>query len=54
LLRAGTAQARAACRRRSSCALDRKGFIRVALDDTGHQVLGWIGGLPENDGNVRE
>jgi aminoglycoside 6'-N-acetyltransferase I len=31
-----------------------KGFIRVAIDDTGHQVLGWIGGLPEYDGNVWE
>jgi len=31
-----------------------KGFIRVALDDAGEQVLGWIGGLPEYDGNVWE
>src|SRR5690348_1663956 len=31
-----------------------KGFIRVALDDAGGKVLGWIGGLPEYDGNVWE
>ena len=31
-----------------------KGFIRVALDDAGELVLGWIGGLPEYDGNVWE
>ncbi len=31
-----------------------KGFIRVALDDAGRQVLGWIGGLPEYDGHVWE
>jgi aminoglycoside 6'-N-acetyltransferase I len=31
-----------------------KGFIRVALDDAGQKVLGWIGGLPEYDGNVWE
>ncbi len=31
-----------------------EGFIRVALDDTGETVLGWIGGLPEYDGNVWE
>ncbi|MBI1277828.1 MAG: GNAT family N-acetyltransferase [Anaerolineaceae bacterium] len=31
-----------------------EGFIRVALDDTGKIVLGWIGGLPEYDGNVWE
>lgn len=31
-----------------------RGFIRVALDDTGQRVLGWIGGLPEYDGHVWE
>lgn len=31
-----------------------KGFARVALDDEGSTVLGWIGGLPEYDGNVWE
>jgi aminoglycoside 6'-N-acetyltransferase I len=31
-----------------------KGFARVALDETGATVLGWIGGLPEYDGNVWE
>jgi aminoglycoside 6'-N-acetyltransferase I len=31
-----------------------KGFARVALDDEGKLVLGWIGGLPEYDGNVWE
>lgn len=31
-----------------------KGFVRVALDDSGDTVLGWIGGLPEYDGNVWE
>jgi aminoglycoside 6'-N-acetyltransferase I len=31
-----------------------QGFIRVALDDSGKKVLGWIGGLPEYDGNVWE
>lgn len=31
-----------------------KGFIRVALDDQGETVLGWIGGLPDYDGNVWE
>src|SRR6266404_1023148 len=31
-----------------------KGFVRVALDDAGEQVLGWIGGLPEYDGHVWE
>ncbi len=29
-----------------------KGFARIALDDDGKTVLGWIGGLPEYDGNV--
>jgi aminoglycoside 6'-N-acetyltransferase I len=32
----------------------RQGFARVALDDGGAQVLGWIGGLPEYDGHVWE
>jgi aminoglycoside 6'-N-acetyltransferase I len=32
----------------------KEGFIRVALDDAGETVLGWIGGLPEYDGNVWE
>jgi len=32
----------------------KDGFIRVALDDEGTTVLGWIGGLPEYDGNVWE
>jgi aminoglycoside 6'-N-acetyltransferase I len=31
-----------------------KGFIRVALDDPGQRLLGWIGGLPEYDGHVWE
>jgi aminoglycoside 6'-N-acetyltransferase I len=31
-----------------------KGFARVALADDGETVLGWIGGLPEYDGNVWE
>jgi aminoglycoside 6'-N-acetyltransferase I len=31
-----------------------KGFARVALADDGSTVLGWIGGLPEYDGNVWE
>jgi aminoglycoside 6'-N-acetyltransferase I len=31
-----------------------KGFVRLALDDAGRRVLGWIGGLPEYDGNVWE
>ncbi len=31
-----------------------EGFARVALDDSGERVLGWIGGLPEYDGNVWE
>jgi aminoglycoside 6'-N-acetyltransferase I len=31
-----------------------KGFARIALDDTGQRVLGWIGGLPEYDGHVWE
>lgn len=31
-----------------------KGFARVALADGGKVVLGWIGGLPEYDGNVWE
>lgn len=31
-----------------------KGFARVALDEDGETVLGWIGGLPEYDGNVWE
>lgn len=31
-----------------------KGFARAALDETGDTVLGWIGGLPEYDGNVWE
>jgi aminoglycoside 6'-N-acetyltransferase I len=30
------------------------GFLRVALDDAGDKVLGWIGSLPEYDGNVWE
>jgi aminoglycoside 6'-N-acetyltransferase I len=32
----------------------KNGFARVALDDDGATVLGWIGGLPEYDGNVWE
>lgn len=32
----------------------QKGFVRVALEDDGATVLGWIGGLPEYDGNVWE
>lgn len=31
-----------------------KGFARVAWDETRENVLGWIGGLPEYDGNVWE
>jgi aminoglycoside 6'-N-acetyltransferase I len=31
-----------------------KGFARVALDDAGERVLGWIGGRPEYDGHVWE
>jgi aminoglycoside 6'-N-acetyltransferase I len=31
-----------------------KGFARVALDDAGERVLGWIGGLPGYDGRVWE
>lgn len=31
-----------------------QGFARIALDDDGDSVLGWIGGLPEYDGNVWE
>jgi aminoglycoside 6'-N-acetyltransferase I len=31
-----------------------KGFVRIALDDEGKTVLGWIGGLPEYEGNVWE
>src|SRR5437870_1312621 len=31
-----------------------KGFARVALADDSKIVLGWIGGLPEYDGNVWE
>jgi len=31
-----------------------KGFIRVALDDGGQRVLGFIGGLPDYDGHVWE
>ena len=31
-----------------------QGFARVALDDAGQTVLGWIGGLPEYDGHVWE
>jgi aminoglycoside 6'-N-acetyltransferase I len=31
-----------------------KGFVRVALGDDNNTVLGWIGGLPEYDGNVWE
>ena len=34
--------------------VSKEGFILVALDDTGETVLGWIGGLPEYDGNVWE
>lgn len=32
----------------------QKGFIRVALDANSKTVLGWIGGLPDYDGNVWE
>lgn len=32
----------------------QKGFARVALDEARENVLGWIGGLPEYDGNVWE
>jgi len=31
-----------------------KGLVRVALDDGGRRVLGWIGGLPGYDGHVWE
>jgi aminoglycoside 6'-N-acetyltransferase I len=31
-----------------------EGLALVALDDAGQNVLGWIGGLPEYDGNVWE
>jgi aminoglycoside 6'-N-acetyltransferase I len=31
----------------------RDGFARAALDDAGN-VLGWVGGLPQYDGNVWE
>lgn len=31
-----------------------KGFARVAWDETRANVVGWIGGLPEYDGNVWE
>jgi len=31
-----------------------RGFARAALDEAGPQVLGWIGGLPEYDGQVWE
>lgn len=31
-----------------------KGFVRVALSEERNTVLGWIGGLPEYDGNVWE
>src|SRR5579864_7833344 len=31
-----------------------KGFAQVALSDNATTVLGWIGGLPEYDGNVWE
>jgi len=31
-----------------------QGFARVALDDDSETVLGWIGGLPQYDGNVWE
>lgn len=34
--------------------VSEEGFIRVALSDDGQTVLGWIGGLPEYDGNVWE
>jgi aminoglycoside 6'-N-acetyltransferase I len=34
--------------------IHEKGFVRVALDTAGSTVLGWIGGLPEYDGNVWE
>ncbi len=34
--------------------ISEKGFVRVVLDDAGETVLGWIGGLPEYDGNVWE
>jgi aminoglycoside 6'-N-acetyltransferase I len=30
------------------------GFARLAMDSDGNTVLGWIGGLPEYDGNVWE
>jgi aminoglycoside 6'-N-acetyltransferase I len=32
----------------------KNGFARVALNDDGNTVIGWIGGLPEYDGNVWE
>ncbi len=35
-------------------AILKDGFIRVALNDEGSAVLGWIGGLPQYDGNVWE
>src|SRR5579859_375307 len=31
-----------------------QGFARLALDESDERVLGWIGGLPEYDGNVWE
>lgn len=34
--------------------VEKSGFVRVALSDDGTRVLGWIGGLPEYDGNVWE
>jgi aminoglycoside 6'-N-acetyltransferase I len=34
--------------------LSQGGFIRLALDDAGATVLGWIGGLPDYDGHVWE
>jgi len=34
--------------------ISEKGFVRVALDDADETVLGWIGGLPDYDGNVWE
>jgi len=30
------------------------GFARIAIDESDRRVLGWIGGLPEYDGNVWE
>jgi aminoglycoside 6'-N-acetyltransferase I len=35
-------------------AVQAEGFVRVAMADDGFTVLGWIGGLPEYDGNVWE